>query len=120
MNMSWSNNTEFFGDLPSCQSWQTKPSFHASMSAAAQDYANLENTVHFQSHEIMSLRATIDALTKRNHTLSQQNRELKDEGRKYRSTKNRLGQRCSQISRLLQENQQMKKVLTRVRQTVGE
>ena len=115
--MSWSNNTDFFGDL---SSWQTESSFHASMSAAVQDYANLENTVHFQSHEIMRLRATIDSLTKQNHALSEECRELKDEGRKYRSTKNRLGQRCSQISRLQQENQQMKKVLASVRQTVGE
>ena len=114
--MSWSNNTDFFGDWSSCQ----RPSFYASMSAVARDYENLENTVDTQSREIMSLRATIDALTKQNHSLSQQNKELKDEGRKYRSTKNRLGQRCSQVSRLQQENQQMKKVLASVRETVGQ
>jgi len=118
MNMSWQNTTDFFGN---------RPSFHDSMNTAVQEYSNLEQTVHFQAHEIMSLRATIEDLVKKNQTLNKRLGqrcaevcELRDNGRKYRSTKSRLGQRCSQVSQLQEENQTLKKVLANVRETIGQ
>ena len=115
--MYCSNKNGHSGNLSSDQ---TGSSFYASMRTIIQEYANLEQTINTQNHEIMSLRATIDALTKQNHALSEECQGLKDNGRKYRLTKNRLGQRCSQVSRLQKDNQQMKKILASVRQTVGQ